>query len=374
MKIPFNKPWMVGKELTNIARSVLLYNNTSGDGYYTKYCQSWLENNLDCPKALLTHSCTGALEMASILCNIEPGDEVILPSFTFVSTANAFVLRGATPVFVDILEENFNINPQLVEDATTNKTKAVVPVHYAGTPCDMDVLHAIASKYGLKIIEDAAQGMLSKHKNKYLGTIGHLGALSFHETKNIISGEGGALLVNDPELAERAEIIWQKGTNRKQFERNHVDFYTWVDVGSSFLPSDIIAAFLAAQLEEVEYITSKRIKLCHNYCSMLHPLVERGHILLPQCDTANGHLYYILANTPEERDKLLAFMNKNNVSGVFHYIPLHSSPGGMRYGRAHGNLSVTNDISKRLIRLPIYCEMSTEEQAYVVETIFSFYS
>jgi len=374
--IPYNKPFIVGKELYYIANAVLS-GHLSGNGMYTKFCQQWLKERLNCKKALLTHSCTAALEMAAILCNIQPGDEIIIPSFTFVSTANAFVLRGGVPVFVDIRPDNLNLNEQLIEDAITEKTKAIAPVHYAGVGCEMEKIMAIAEKHKLYVIEDAAQGLLSCYKDRPLGSIGHLGCLSFHETKNIISGEGGALLINDPEFIERAEIIWEKGTNRSQFFRGQVDKYTWVDIGSSFLPSELIASFLYAQLEEAEKIIAKRCSIFERYMNQLRPLELKGHIRLPYIDhycESNGHIFYILANSLEVRDALMKRFKENGIFAIFHYVPLHSSPAGVKYGRVGSAMKVTDDISDRLLRLPLYFEMTDADVDKVIDVLSLFFA
>jgi len=376
-KIPYNKPIIAGKELFYIAQAVIENRQTAGDGPFTKKCQAWLEATLGCPKALLTHSCTAALEMAAILCDIQPGDEVIMPSFTFVSTANAFVLRGGVPVFVDIRPDSLNIDEALMEAAITPKTRAIVPVHYAGTPCAMNVIMEIAKRRGLFVIEDAAQALLSQYQGRYLGTIGQFGCLSYHETKNIISGEGGALLINDPAMIERAEIIREKGTNRSKFFRGQVDKYTWVDMGSSFLPSDIIAAFLYAQMENAEQIIAKRNLIYDLYVDGLRPLAEKGAITLPfildNC-CANGHIFYILTKSLEERTALIEYLAKQGIYAVFHYIPLHSSPAGRRYGRVCGPMEVTQRVSDCLLRLPLYYEMREEDVQAVVATVTQFYA
>lgn len=374
--IPFNSPYIAGKELYYIAQAVIENNRISGDGPFTRKCQDWLEKTSGATRALLTHSCTAALEMSAILCGIGPGDEVIMPSFTFVSTANAFVLRGGVPVFVDIREDTLNLDERLFADAVTKKTKAIVPVHYAGTPCNMEVIMGFAREKGLRVIEDAAQGHLSTYHGKYLGTMGDLGCLSFHETKNIISGEGGALLINDPELVERAEIIWEKGTNRKRFFRGEVDKYTWVDIGSSYLPSDIIAAFLYAQLEMAEKIIATRCKLFIQYIERLRELEEKGFVRLPSVDdhfTCNGHIMYMITRSLEERTKLIAWLRECSITGLFHYIPLHSSPMGIQHCRTHGKMDITNLISDRLLRLPIFYEMQIGDLARVVDSIKEFY-
>ena len=373
---PFNKPFIVGKELYNIAQAVLK-GHLAGDGHYTKLCHAWLEEKLGCKKALLTHSCTAALEMCAILCNIQPGDEVILPSFTFVSTANAFVLRGGVPVFVDIRHDTLNIDESKIEEAITVKTKVIVPVHYAGVPCAMDEILNISDKHNLYVVEDAAQALLSTYKSRYLGTIGHFGCLSFHETKNIISGEGGALLINNEQFIKRAEIIREKGTDRPQFFRGEIDKYSWVDIGSSYLPSELVSAFLYAQMEHAENIITKRRKLFDLYYSSLKQLEEEGLIRLPfinrEC-VSNGHIFYIITNTLDERARLIDHLKKNEVFAVFHYVPLHSSHAGMRYGRVSGNMITTDDISNRLLRLPIYYDMTDDDVKQVVRLINIFYS
>ena len=375
MKIPFNKPFIVGKELYNIAQAVV-ESHLSGDGPFTEQCHKWFEDRLGCAKALLTHSCTGALEMAAMLCGIGPSDEIIMPSFTFVSTANAFVLRGGTPVFVDIREDTLNIDETMIEQAITPRTKAIVPVHYAGVSCAMDEIMDIAKQHGLFVVEDAAQALLSTYKNRYLGTIGHFGCLSFHETKNIISGEGGALLINDEKFVEQAEIIREKGTNRKQFFRGEIDKYTWVDMGSSFLPSELVGAFLYAQLEQAEKIINARNRIFEQYISLLRPLEEKGMICLPASESgnnSNGHIFYIIIRSLEERGRLIDYLKQNGIWAVFHYVPLHSSPAGRKYGRAVGDLPNTIDLSERVLRLPLYHEM-TEEQVYTVAAeIKNFY-
>lgn len=376
IRIPFNKPFIAGKELYNIAQAVMVESHLSGDGPFTKRCQKWMEERLGCARALLTHSCTGALEMAAILCDVKPGDEVIMPSFTFVSTANSFVLRSGVPVFVDIKPGTLNIDEQLIESAITPKTKVIVPVHYAGMGCAMDEIMDIARRHALLVVEDAAQALLSNYKNRFLGTIGHLGCISFHETKNIISGEGGALLINDESFIERAEIVWEKGTNRKQFFRGEVDKYTWADIGSSFLPSELVGAFLYAQLEHAERIIAARRRTFNQYYQMLRPLEEREVIRLPYVEnecSCNGHLFYIITGSLEERAELMRYLAENNIWAVFHYVPLHSSPAGMNYGRVSGSMRITDDLSNRLLRLPVYYEMTEEDVDRVVGMIRRFY-
>jgi len=371
--IPFNKPFLAGKEIEYITEA-LLSGQTAGDGDFTKNCQNWIEQHTGCPKALLTHSCTGALEMTAILADVQPGDEVIMPSYTFVSTANAFVLRGGVPVFVDIRPDTLNIDENLIEAAITPRTRAIVPVHYAGVACEMDTIMDIASRHNLLVIEDAAQGIMSTYKGKALGTIGNFGALSFHETKNITSGEGGAVIVNDPRYIERSEIVREKGTNRSQFFRGHVDKYTWMDIGSSFLPSEIIAACLYAQLEYAESITARRIDIWNEYHRSLAELEAKGFIsrpVIPDGCRHNAHLYYILLESPEQRNRILAKCKEKGIGTVFHYIPLHNSPAGRKYGRVHGKMTYTENLSERLLRLPLWPKLTSDDQAEVLGMIFS---
>lgn len=375
VKIPFNKPFVVGKELYNIAQAVFEC-HLSGGGPFTKKCHMWLENNLKCQKALLTHSCTAALEMAALLCDIKPGDEVIMPSYTFVSTANAFVLRGGIPVFVDIRPDTLNLDESKISQAITSKTKAIVPVHYAGVPCDMKKIMEIANQHNFWVIEDAAHALLSKYNDKFLGTIGHFGCLSFHETKNIISGEGGALLINDERFIERAEIIREKGTNRSKFFRGEIGKYTWVDIGSSYLPSELIGAFLYAQFEEAEKIGLKRHRIFRKYYKLLKKLEEDGLISLPDeenLDTCNGHIFHVITNTGDERNRLIKYLKKNGIVSVFHYVPLHSSPAGQKFGRIGSDMAITDDISSRLLRLPMYYKMNVNDVEMVVKIINEFY-
>ena len=356
--VPFNKPYMTGKELSYIAEAHAS-GHLSGDGVFTKRCHEWLESSTGTSKALLTHSCTAALEMAAILADIGPGDEVIMPSFTFVSTANAFVLRGGVPVFVDIRADTLNIDETLIEAAITAKTRAICVVHYAGVACDMDAIMTIANRHGIPVVEDAAQGVASTYKGRPLGAIGNLGALSFHETKNVIAGEGGAILVNDPNLVERAEIIREKGTNRTRFFRGQVDKYTWVDVGSSFLPSELIAAFLWAQFEDVQSITRRRLDLWDDYHDELESAENEGLLrrpIIPSYASHNAHMYYVLLPDLETRTHVIESMKKEGVNPVFHYIPLHSSPAGLRYCRTHGSLDITNKTSDTLLRLPLWID------------------
>jgi dTDP-4-amino-4,6-dideoxygalactose transaminase len=373
MKVPFNKPHIFGQELVNIATAVLTNSELAGDGQFTRKCHQWLQSTLGCRKGLLTHSCTAALEMAAILMDAKPGNEVIMPSFTFVSTANAFVLRGAVPVFVDIRPDTLNIDETLVELAVTEKTRAIVPVHYAGVPCAMRSINAVAERHGLVVIEDAAQALLSHDEDGFLGVRGHMGCLSFHETKNIISGEGGALLLNDDAYAERAEIIWQKGTNRKKFERGEVDKYSWVDIGSSFLPSELTAAFLFAQMENARQIIKRRQTLAADYAARLDPLLERGLVTLGQTEVGNGHIFSVLAQDVEARNSLLAFLRGRGAYAVSHYVPLHSAPAAERYSRTASPMPVTDSISARLLRLPLYFDMTEGEQDHVVDSLFAFF-
>lgn len=359
--IPFNKPYLVGSELEYIRQAHANW-YLSGDGPFTRKCQQWLEEKTGCAKALLTHSCTGALEMAALLADIGPGDEVIMPSYTFVSTANAFVLRGGVPVFVDIRPDTLNIDEAKIEAAITPRTKAIVAVHYAGVACEMDAILDIAKRRGLWVIEDAAQAIGSTYKSRPLGTLGQLGALSFHETKNIISGEGGALLVNDGALVERAEILWEKGTNRKKFLNGQVDKYTWVDVGSSFLPSEIIAAFLWAQLESFDLIMGRRMALWKGYHQGLEPAEKKGWLkrpfIPPDC-LHNAHMYYVLLPTRAQRDVFLKALNQKEVNAIFHYIPLHDAPAGRKFTRSHGTLELTQDLSGRIARLPLWAGLES---------------
>lgn len=376
MKIPFNRPHLTGNELKYIEDAVVNRGRISGDGYYTKQCQSWLESTIGCSKALLSHSCTAALEMAALLAAIKPGDEVIMPSFTFVSTANAFVLRGGVPVFVDIRPDTLNIDESLIEPAITTKTKAIVAVHYAGVSCEMDPIMAIAAKHDLLVIEDAAQGIMATYKEKPLGSIGYLAALSFHETKNVISGEGGALLINDSRFIERAEIIREKGTNRSKFFRGEVDKYSWVDIGSSYLPGEVIAAFLYAQMENAAEITRKRLQLWNHYYEGLTPLAEKNLIelpIIPDCCVHNAHMFYIKTANLVIRTALINYLKEKGINSVFHYIPLHSSQSGMQYGRFSGNDHYTTTESERVIRLPLYYALEVESVNHIVNTINNFY-
>lgn len=376
MKIPFNKPYMTGKELWYISqahhRGML-----AGDGHFTKECHAWLEQHTGARKALLTHSCTAALEMAAILADLQAGDEVIMPSYTFVSTANAVVLRGAVPVFIDIRRDTLNMDERLVEQAITPRTKAIIPVHYAGVGCDMDAIMEVANRHCLLVIEDAAQGLMGAHKDRPLGSIGHLGCLSFHETKNIISGEGGALLVNDASFEERAEIIREKGTNRSQFFRGMVDKYTWVDLGSSYLPGELIAAFLFAQMEEAKAITQQRTKTWTRYHSFFESLEAAGHLrrpVIPADCTHNAHMYYLLVSNLDQRTRLLEWLRARGVLSVFHYVPLHASPAGQRFARTSGSMAVTEELAERLVRLPLMVELSRGDADKICSDVADFFA
>lgn len=373
--IPFNKPPVTGDEITYISQA-LTSGKLSGDAYFGKKCQAWFEDKLSCHKTLLTPSCTAALEMAAILIDITEGDEVIMPSFTFVSTANAFVLRGAKIVFVDIRPDTMNMDERLIEAAITIKTKAIVPVHYAGVSCDMDVIMDIAERHKLYVIEDAAQGMMSFYKGKPLGSIGHLAAYSFHETKNYSSGgEGGLLIINDKKLAERAEIIREKGTNRSLFFRGQVDKYTWVDIGSSFLPSEIQAAYLWAQLTNAEKIHSARMYIWNKYYAAFEGLADRiERPVIPSDCKHNAHMFYIKLRNLDERSAFIEHMKVHQITAVFHYIPLHAAPAGLSHGRLNGEDVFTTSQSERLVRLPIYYGMTEAEISKVIDTIVLFFN
>ena len=363
--IPFNRPSIVGDEI-DFVRDSIRRGQLSGDGHYTKQCNAAIERITASPKALITHSCTAALEMAAILCDLGPGDEVILPSFTFVSTANAIVMRGATPVFVDVDARTLNIDPNRVEAAVTPRTKAIFAVHYAGFPADMDALRAIAEPRGLMLVEDAAQALGSTYKGRPAGSLGDLAAFSFHETKNVISGEGGALTINRPGLVQRAEIIREKGTDRSRFLRGEVDKYTWVDVGSSFLPGELVASYLFAQLEMEPVIRQRRLAIFDQYMAALAPLAARGLVELPvvpdDC-TGNGHMFYLIMRSIEQRDAFIAFMKARGIIAPFHYVPLHSAPGGLRFGRTAGPMEQTDRISATLVRLPLFFDMGSKIDA-----------
>ncbi|BBY00470.1 dTDP-4-amino-4,6-dideoxygalactose transaminase [Mycobacterium seoulense] len=375
IRIPFNKPCVVGSELSYVGQAVT-GGHASGDGPFTKRAQAMLETCFGANRVLLTTSCTAALELAALLCDLQPGDEVIIPSYTFVSTANAFVLRGAKPVFVDIRSDTLNIDERLIEQAITPRTRAIFPVHYAGVACEMDVIMDIAERHGLLVVEDAAQGVGARFKDRWLGTIGHLGCYSFHETKNISCGEGGALVINDPAMEERAEILRDKGTNRSQYMRGQVDKYTWVDVGSSYLPSDMLAAFLVGQIENMEKITRRRGEIFDRYASILAPLVERGLIRIPvvppECAT-NYHMFYVLTADVGERTALIDYLAAAGVLAVFHYVPLHSSPFARMLGVSQIDLPKTDELSSRLLRLPMYFDLTDDEVEEVAGIVLEFY-
>src|SRR5438552_2437318 len=367
-QVPFNKPFLTGRELEYI-RQAHENMHLSGDGPFTKRCQACLEHTLGCRKVLLTHSGTGALEMAALLAGIGPGDEVIMPSFTFVSTANAFVLRGGVPVFVDVREDTLNLDESKIEAAITPRTKAIVVVHYAGIACEMDAIRSLARRHGLMLIEDAAQALGSGYRGRPLGSFGELATISFHETKNLISGEGGALLMNSDELIERAEIIREKGTNRSKFFRGDVDKYTWVDIGSSFLPSDILAAFLWAQLEAAETIGAARKALWNRYHEGFADAERAGlarRPVVPREASSNAHTYYLILPDAAKRRRFIETLRREEIYAVFHYVPLHSSPAGLKYGRACGSMAVTDTMSERLVRLPLWLGLEAQ-QDYVIE-------
>ncbi len=375
LKIPYNKPFLVGKELYYMAQSVL-GGHISGDGGFTKKCQTLMEEKFGARKILLTNSCTAALEMAAILCGVGPGDEVILPSFTFVSTANAFFMRGAKLIFVDIEKDTLNIDVERIEYAITENTRVIVPVHYAGVACEMDRIMDMARRQNLYVVEDAAQGVNARYKGKYLGTIGDIGTYSFHETKNFICGEGGAIVINNEKFVERAEIIREKGTNRSKFFRGEVDKYTWVDIGSSYLPSDLLAAFLYSQLENMEQINKRRGEIFDYYYKALIPLANDGLIRLPyvsnECES-NSHLFYVILQDEHTRDLLMKYLRSKGILAIFHYLPLHLSSIGQSMGYVPGQLPVTESMSGRLLRLPFYYEIKQEEQEEVVKVINEYF-
>lgn len=370
-RIPFNKPFVAGKELYYIAQAVT-YGNIGGDGHFTGLCSRLLEERFGIGRVLMTPSCTAALEMAAMLCGLGPGDEVVMPSFTFVSTANAFVRLGVRPVFVDVRPDTLNIDEELVEGAITGRTRAIVPVHYAGAGCEMDAITAVAGKHGLAVVEDAAQGVNAFYGDRALGSIGEMGCYSFHETKNYICGEGGALCLNSPELVERAEIIRDKGTNRKQFFRGEVDKYTWVDIGSSYVPSEIACAFLYGQLEQLDAIARRRREIFQFYHRHFEPLEAEGLLTLPRIPQhcrSNHHLFAVLLRSEEERNALMGALSRQGIGAVFHYVPLHSSPMGRTFGYAAGDLPVTESASRRLLRLPVFHEITRDMQTRVVEAV-----
>ncbi|WP_277977899.1 dTDP-4-amino-4,6-dideoxygalactose transaminase [Pantoea endophytica] len=375
--IPFNAPPIVGSEVEYM-QSAMASGKLCGDGGFTRRCQQWMEQHFGSKKVLLTPSCTASLEMAALLIDLQPGDEVIMPSYTFVSTANAFVLRGATIVFVDVRPDTLNIDEMLIEAAITPKTRAIVPVHYAGVACEMDSIMALAAKHKLYVIEDAAQGVMSQYKGRALGTIGHIGCFSFHETKNYTAGgEGGATLINDAKLVDRAEIIREKGTNRSQFFRGQVDKYTWRDIGSSYLMADLQAAYLWAQLEAAEQINQQRLRLWQRYYDALQPLAAAGRIELPVVPKNcrhNAHMFYIKLRDSDDRQALINWMKEAEILTVFHYIPLHSSPAGERFGRFHGDDAFTTRESERLLRLPLFYNLSDNNQRTVISSLLSFFA
>ncbi len=373
--IPFNIPPFTGKEM-NYIRQAVENQKICGDGPYTKKCSEWIEQKTGTAKCLLTTSCTHATELAALLADVKEGDEVIMPSYTFVSTADAFVLRGAKPVFVDIRPDTMNIDETLIEDAITPRTKAIVPVHYAGVACEMDTIMDIAKRHHLLVIEDAAQGIMSTYKGQALGAIGDFGCFSFHETKNYSMGEGGALLIKDPQYVEEAEIIREKGTNRSKFYRGQIDKYTWVNYGSSYLPSDMNAAYLWAQLELAEEINEKRRSIWNRYWELLQPLKEQGCIELPTVPEGcvhNAHMFYIKAKDLEERTGLIDFLRENEIWPVFHYIPLHTAPAGIKFGEFHGEDKYTTKESERLCRLPLFYSLELEQVDYIASKVKEFY-
>ncbi len=370
--IPFNKPYFTGREFDFIKKAHL-NKRIAGDGIFTKQCNHWLEQLTGSKKALLTHSCTAALEMAALLIDTQPADEIIMPAYTFVSTANAFALRGGIPVFVDIRKDTLNIDETKIEAAITAKTKAIVPVHYAGVGCEMDAIMEIAKKYNLFVIEDAAQGVMSYYKQRALGSIGHLGAYSFHETKNITSGEGGALLINDERFIERAEIIREKGTNRARFFRGQVDKYTWMDIGSSFLPGELMAAFLWGQMEEAETITQKRLQIWETYHAAFMSLERQTQLRRPIIPTNcqhNAHMYYLLMPSLAHRQQFIKQAKEHNIDTAFHYVPLHTAPAGKQYARFNDALTMTDELAARIVRLPLWVGMDVFQKEIIEKLIY----
>jgi len=361
--LPFNRPHLTGREFANMKAAVENL-HLSGDGPFTRHCQAWLQTQVGSASALLTHSCTAALEMAALLLDLRPGDEVIMPSFTFVSTANAFVLRGATPVFVDVRADTLNLDEALIEQAVTPASRAIVAVHYAGVLCEMEAITSLTAARQLCLIEDAAQALGSRYRGRQAGSFGNLAAVSFHETKNIVSGEGGALLVNDPRFVQRAEIIREKGTDRSRFLKGEVDKYTWVDVGSSYLPSELNAAFLFAQMQEADEITRLRREVWSWYYGRFEALERADAVRRPTVPLGcehNAHMFYLLVRDPDTRTHVLSYLNANGVNAVFHYVPLHSSAAGSRYGRVAGSMRQTDSASGRLIRLPLWVGMTQDD-------------
>ncbi len=369
--VPFNRPYVTGRELDAIAEAVNRA-HLSADGSFSRQCRAWLQEALDCPMALLVHSCTAALEFCALLLDIGPGDEVIMPSYTFVTTATAFALRGATPVFVDIRPDTMNLDESLIEPALTRRTRAIVPVHYAGVACDMDAITQLADAYSVPIVEDAAQGICATYSGQPLGAIGALGAISFHETKNVTCGHGGVLVVNDERLCERAEMVRDKGTNRSRFVRGQVDKYTWMDIGSSYAMSDLVAAFLWPQLQDSAAITVRRRDLWNRYHSGFADAEQQGLVrrpIVPDECQHNAHMYYLVMPDRSARDRLIADLEAVDINAVFHYVPLHSSPAGRRLGRAHGRLHITDDMSSRIVRLPLWTGMDVTQIERIVDTV-----
>ena len=376
MLVNFNEPTFVGKELDYIHKAVTQNHKICGDGEYTKLCNAWLEEKTQSCKVLLTTSCTHALEIAALMCDITPGDEVIMPSYTFCSTADAFALRGARIVFVDIRPDTMNINEKLIENAITDKTKVIVPVHYAGVGCEMDTITDIANKYNLKVVEDAAQGIMATYKYKALGTFGNYGCISFHETKNFNMGEGGAIIIRDEADVEKVEIIREKGTNRSKFFRGQIDKYTWIDAGSSYLPSDMNAAYLWAQLENADRINEERLDKWNQYYKILSEMNLSEKIELPYIPDGvvhNAHMFYIKVRDIDERTALIRYLYENGISAVFHYVPLHSSPAGQKYGSFSGEDKYTTKESERIIRLPMHYNLTRKDIEFVCSKIYDFY-
>lgn len=374
--INFNEPVYLEKSMEYVKKAILVNKCLNGDGEFTKKCSNWMEKKFGAKKIMLTTSCTHGLEMAALLCDIHSGDEVIMPSYTFVSTADAFVLRGARVKFVDIDPKTMNINADLIENAITSKTKAIVPVHYAGVGCDMDHIMQIAKEYKLFVVEDAAQGMMAKYKGRYLGTIGDFGSYSFHETKNYTMGEGGTININNPKYMERGEIIREKGTNRAKFFRGEIDKYSWVDIGSSYLPSEMNAAYLYAQLESADIINDKRIMIWENYYNGLVDLKEKGYLELPyipkECEH-NAHMFYIKLKNLDERSRMINYLREKGIYAVFHYVPLHSSQAGKKYGEFVGDDVYTTKESERLLRLPMFYDLKLEVCDYIIDCIRDFF-
>ncbi|WP_374080271.1 dTDP-4-amino-4,6-dideoxygalactose transaminase [Bdellovibrio bacteriovorus] len=375
MKIPFNIPPKSSNEEKYISQAIA-NKKLSGEGSFNKKCSEWFNKNLPTKMTVITPSCTSALEMAMVLADIGPGDEVILPSFTFTSTANVVALYGSVPVFVDVDPLTMNIDPVAIEKAITPRTKVIMPVHYAGVGCDMDAIMALANKHNIWVVEDAAQGIFASYKGRALGTLGHMAAFSFHETKNIVCGEGGCLTINDSRLIARAEVVRDKGTNRQQFLNGQVDKYTWQDKGSSYLLSELSAAFLLSQLEEGEAITAKRLAIWNQYHAGLEDLEKQGHLqrmTIPSDCKANAHIYYFLLNSAEVRAALWSYLKEAGIQSTTHYVPLHSAPAGVRYGRVSGSMKITDDHANRLLRLPMFADLSSQDAALVLEKIHSFF-